>query len=165
MRKLIKLHNSNRVVIEDTWHYAEENADAQAIIVSLAQWQTEREALLASGKKLGVKLTPADKVDAVAADVSKLQLIALEFGGIGEGRGYSQAHILRRRCGFTGELRAVGKIQRDQLFYMARCGFDSFQLPENADINIALTAFDDYTVAYQPGIDLAGVALQKRVNA
>jgi uncharacterized protein (DUF934 family) len=162
MRKLIKLHNSDRSVVDDIWQYAEENADAQAIIVSLTQWQTDRDALLASGKKLGVKLGPADKVDAIAADVAKLQLIALEFGGIGEGRGYSQAHILRRRCGFNGELRAVGKIFRDQLFYMARCGFDSFQMPENADINVALTAFDDYTVAYQPGIDKAGVQLQRR---
>ena len=99
MRKLIKLHNSIRSVIDDTWQYAEENADAQAVIVSLTQWQTDRDALLASGKKLGVKLAPSDKVEAIAADVSKLQLIALEFGGIGEGRGYSQAHILRRRCG------------------------------------------------------------------
>ncbi len=164
MRKLIKLHNSNRSVVDDTWHYAEEDANASAIIVSLTQWQTERDTLLASNKKLGVKLAPADKVEAIATDVSKLQLIALEFGGIGEGRGYSQAHILRRRLNFTGELRAVGKIQRDQLFYMARCGFDTFQLPENADLDIALTAFDDYTVAYQPGIDLAGVALQKRVS-
>lgn len=164
MRKLIKLHNSRRSVIDDTWQYSEENADAQAVIVSLTQWQTDRDALLASGKKLGVKLAPADKVEAIAADVSKLQLIALEFGGIGEGRGYSQAHILRRRCGFTGELRAVGKIQRDQLFYMARCGFDSFQLPETADLNVALTAFDDYTVAYQPGIDIAGVQLQHRLT-
>lgn len=162
MRKLIKLHNSERKVVDDTWHYAEEDSSASAIIVSLTQWQSERDVLLASGKKLGVKLAPADKVEAIATDVAKLQLIALEFGGIGEGRGYSQAHILRRRCGFTGELRAVGKIQRDQLFYMARCGFDSFQLPENADLNVALSAFDDYSVAYQPGIDTGGVQLQRR---
>jgi uncharacterized protein (DUF934 family) len=164
MRKLIKLHNSSRSVIDDIWHYAEEDPNASSLIVSLTQWQTERDALLASGKKLGIKLAPAEKVESIATDVSRLQLIALEFGGIGEGRGYSQAHILRRRCGFAGELRAVGKIQRDQLFYMARCGFDSFQLPENADVNVALTAFDDYTVAYQPGVDVAGVALRKRVG-
>ena len=164
MRKLIKLHNTHRSIVDDTWQYAEEAANASSIIVSLTQWQNDRDALLASGKKLGVKLLPADKVETIAIDVPQLHLIALEFGGIGEGRGYSQAHILRRRCGFTGELRAVGKIYRDQLFYMARCGFDTFQFPEGADLNVALTAFDDYTVAYQPGIDLAGVALQKRVG-
>jgi uncharacterized protein (DUF934 family) len=164
MRKLIKLLNQDRSVVDDDWQYAEEDANASSVIVSLTQWQAERDVLLVSGKKLGVKLTPADKVDAIAGDASKLSLIALEFGGIGEGRGYSQAHILRRRCNFTGELRAVGKIQRDQLFYMARCGFDTFELPEGADLNVALTAFDDYTVAYQPGIDRSGVHLQRRAT-
>ncbi|MGE0115783.1 MAG: DUF934 domain-containing protein [Steroidobacteraceae bacterium] len=159
MRKIIK----QREVIADQWRYAEEGVDAPALIVSLTQWQAERDSLLTSGKQLGVKLAPADKVESIAQDVSRLALIALEFGGIGEGRGYSRAHILRRRHGFTGELRAVGKIQRDQLFYMARCGFDAFELPESADFDAALTAFNDYTVAYQPGID-AGVELGRRVG-
>jgi len=159
MRKIIK----QREVIADQWRYAEEGVDAPALIVSLTQWQAGRDSLLTSGKQLGVKLAPADKVEAIAQDVSRLALVALEFGGIGEGRGYSQAHILRRRYGFTGELRAVGRIQRDQLFYMARCGFDAFELPEGADHDVALTAFKDYTVAYQPGID-AGVELDRRVG-
>lgn len=159
MRKLIK----QRKVVDDTWRYATEDANAQAVIVSLEQFQSEREALLSSGKQIGVKLGPADKVEVLADVAPKLKLIALEFGGIGEGRGYSQAHILRRRYGFTGELRAVGKVQRDQLFCMARCGIDAYQLPEGADLNVALTAFDDYTVAYQQGID-SGVQLQRRTG-
>lgn len=159
MRKIIK----RREVIADPWRYAEEDAQAQAIIVPLVQWQAERNGLLVSGRKLGVKLGPADKVETIAADVDRLSLIALEFGGLGEGRGYSQAHILRRRMGFEGELRAVGKVQRDQLFYMARCGFDAFELPEGANLDVALTAFKDYTVAYQPAIDV-GVDLGRRAG-
>ncbi len=157
MRKLLK----QREIVVDSWRYAEEDANAAAVIYPLAQFQAERDALLASGKQVGVKLGPADKVEALAHDAGKLALIALEFGGIGEGRGYSQAHILRRRYGFTGELRAIGKVQRDQLFNMARCGIDAYQLMDGADFNVALTAFDDYTVAYQPGID-AGVQLKRR---
>jgi uncharacterized protein (DUF934 family) len=160
MRKLIK----QREIVTDEWRYVEEDANASALIVPLAQWLTDREKLLASGKKLGVKLAPTDKVEALQQDAGKLALIALFFGGLGEGRGYSQAHILRRRYGFTGELRAIGKVQRDQLFVMARCGIDAYELPEGADLNVALTAFDDYTVAYQPGIDLSTVHLQHRVG-
>lgn len=160
MRKIIK----QREVIADAWRYVEEDTDAQAIIVSLPQWQAERALLLASGKQLGVKIGPADKVEVLAHDVSKLALIALEFSGLAEGRGYSQAHLLRRRYGFTGELRATGKIQRDQLFYMARCGFDAYELPEGTDLNVALTAFKDYTVAYQPGLDAGGVHLKQRTG-
>jgi uncharacterized protein (DUF934 family) len=160
MRKLIK----QREIVTDQWRYVEEDPNASALIVPLEQWLTDREKLLASGKKLGVKLAPTDKVEALQQDASKLALIALYFGGMGEGRGYSQAHILRRRYGFTGELRAIGKVQRDQLFVMARCGIDAYELPEGADLNVALTAFDDYTVAYQPGIDLSTVHLQHRTG-
>ena len=80
-----------------------------------------------------------------------------------EGRGYSQAQLLRKRYKFTGELRAVGKIQRDQLFYMARCGFDAFELPEGADLEVALTAFSDFSVAYQGAVD-AGVTPLRRAG-
>src|SRR5882757_11306476 len=163
MRKLIKQRNSLHEVIVDEWRYADEEPQAAAIIVSLTQWQAERDSWLASGKRIGVRVAPADKIELLAQDARKLQLIALEFGGLAEGRGYSQAHILRRRYGFTGELRAVGKIQRDQLFYMARCGFDAFELPEAADLEVALTAFKDYTVAYQPGVD-QGMHLGRRVG-
>ena len=162
MRKILK----QREIVADSWRYAEEdaliNSEADAVIYSLEQFQAEQATLLASGKALGVKLKPADKVDALVGVAPKLALIALEFTSLGEGRGYSQAHILRRRLGFTGELRAVGKIQRDQLFYMARCGFDAYELPADADLHVALTAFDDYTVAYQPGIDVGGVTLRQR---
>lgn len=158
MRKIIK----QREVIIDAWQYVEEDAAASAVIVSLPQWQAESALLLASGKQLGVKIGPADKVEVLAQDANKLQLIALEFGGLGEGRGYSQAHILRRRYGFKGELRAMGKIQRDQLFCMARCGIDAYELPGGTDLEAALTAFNDYTVAYQPSIDAGGIQLQQR---
>jgi uncharacterized protein (DUF934 family) len=69
--------------------------------------------------------------------------------------------LLRQRFNFEGEIRAVGKIQRDQIFYMARCGFDAFEFPDGADLNVALKAFDDFSVAYQPSAD-RGVELRKR---
>lgn len=160
MRKILK----QREVHADSWRYAEEDASATAVIYSLEQLLSDSQALLASGKQIGVKLKPADKVEALADIAPKLQLVALEFGGLGEGRGYSQAHILRRRLGFTGELRAVGSVQRDQLFYMARCGFDAWELPAEADVQVALAAFDDYSVAYQPGVDTGGVRLKQRAG-
>jgi len=108
-----------------------------------------------------VRIGPADPVAELEQDFLRVSLVAIEFGGIAEGRGYTQAQLLRKRHKFTGELRAVGSIQRDQLFYMARCGFDAFELPEGADLQGALTAFDDFTVAYQGAVDCA-VAPQRR---
>jgi uncharacterized protein (DUF934 family) len=109
-----------------------------------------------------VRIGPADNVDVLKNDFARISLIAVEFGGLSEGRGYSQAQLLRRRYGFTGEIRAVGKIQRDQLFYMARCGFDAYEFPEGTDFDVALAAFGDFTVAYQSSTD-RGLDLEKRV--
>src|SRR5262245_37400353 len=159
MRQIIK----QREIVEDTWRHADEDSTATAVIVPLARFLQEREQWLSSGKKIGVRIAPSESVDAIAADVSNLALVAIEFGGIGEGRGYTHAQLLRRRYGFNGEIRAVGKIFRDQVFYMARCGFDSFEFPEGSDLPVALTAFDDFSVAYQPSSD-RGVELRRRAN-
>ena len=159
MRQLIK----QREIVADAWQYADEDAAASAVIVPLARFLAEREQWLSSGKKLGVRLAPADSIETLAADLPKLSLVASEFGGIGEGRGYTHAQLLRRRYDFKGEIRAVGKIQRDQVFYMARCGFDAFEFPEGTDLKVALTAFDDFDVAYQPSAD-RNVQLKRRAG-
>jgi uncharacterized protein (DUF934 family) len=70
--------------------------------------------------------------------------------------------LLRRRYKFTGELRAVGKVTRDQLFYMARCGFDAFEVPET-ELAASLAGFDDFSVAYQDALD-AGLQLRRRAS-
>lgn len=140
----------------------DEDAAALAVIVPFARFQAEHDQWMASTAILGVRLAPSDDVTALQGDLARIALVALEFGGMNEGRGYSQAQLLRKRYGFKGEIRAVGKTQRDQLFYMARCGFDAFEFPEGTDLNLALTAFNDYSVAYQSSTD-RGLELKKRV--
>lgn len=161
MRQLIK----QRDIVTDEWRYIEEDplGRERALILPLARWKEERERWWLWDGRLGVKLSPTDSVADLSQDFLRIALVAIEFGGIAEGRGYSQAQLLRTRYKFTGELRAVGKIQRDQLFYMARCGFDSFELPEGADLNVALTAFKDFAVKYQNSSDV-GLTLQRRAG-
>lgn len=159
MRRLIK----QREVIVDEWRYADEDpvGRERALILPFARWKAEREQWWLWDGRLGVRVGPTDPVAELKNDFTRIGLIAIEFSGLAEGRGYSQAALLRSRYKFTGELRAVGKIQRDQLFYMARCGFDTFELPEGADLNVALTAFDDFDVAYQGAYD-AGIQVARR---
>jgi len=159
MRQLIK----QRDIVNDDWRYAEEDplGRERALILPFARWREERERWWLWDGRLGVRIGPTDAVSALQQDFLRVGLVAIEFGGIGEGRGYSQAHILRKRYRFTGELRAVGKIQRDQLFYMARCGFDAFEMPAGTDLQAALAAFDTFSVAYQPAVD-HGLSLQRR---
>jgi len=160
MRQLIK----QRDIVIDDWRYVEEDplGNSGSLIIAFAQWQQEREQWLARKIRLGVRLSPTHPVESLAPDLDSLLLIAIEFGGISEGRGYTQAQMLRRRYNFKGEIRAVGKIQRDQFFYMARCGFDAFELPVGADLEGTLASFKDFTVAYQPAADV-GVTLRHRV--
>ncbi|MGE0761467.1 MAG: DUF934 domain-containing protein [Pirellulaceae bacterium] len=155
-----------REVVADEWRNIDDDPQGLngALIIPFARWQAERDQWWLWNGKLGVRIGPTDPVEALERDFLRIALVAIEFGGIGEGRGYTQAQLLRRRYAFTGEIRAVGKIQRDQLFYMARCGFDAFELPDGADTAVALAAFGDFSVKYQEATDL-GLALRARPQA
>jgi uncharacterized protein (DUF934 family) len=108
-----------------------------------------------------VRLTPADAVEELAAELPRLALVAVEFPNPGDGRGYSAARLLRERLGFTGELRAVGAgVRQDQAFLLARCGFDALELAPGEDPQQARRALQRYDVAYQPGA--AAVALRRQ---
>ncbi|MGO9931805.1 MAG: DUF934 domain-containing protein [Steroidobacteraceae bacterium] len=145
----------DRQIVEDEWRYASDAAgDALApLIVTVDEWRTDRDAWIARGTRLGLKLGPAHRIETFAPDLGFFSLIAVEFPGPGEGRGYSQGRLLRERWHFTGELRATGYVRRDQLFFLARCGFNSYEVSD-ADIGDAHLAFSTFSAAYQPANDL-----------
>ncbi|MBM3344406.1 MAG: DUF934 domain-containing protein [Betaproteobacteria bacterium] len=118
-------------------------------IVPLTLWQAKR---AAHGGRIGVLLENTDDPRVLAEDFDKLALIAVRFPKFTDGRGYSIARLLRR-MGWQGELRAVGDVLRDQLFYMTRCGFDAFALRDDQDPQVALSAFGDFTAPYQAAVD------------
>ena len=71
--------------------------------------------------------------DPMAASLDGVQTIELHFPTFSDGRAFSQALMLRRRCGFTGDIRAVGDVLVDQLSQMQRCGFSSAVLRADQD--------------------------------
>ena len=77
----------------------------------------------------------------------------MNFPKFTDGRGYSTARLLRERYGYTGELRAIGDVLHDQLFYMARCGFDAFALKDGKDVAKAVNAFETFMTPYQAAVD------------
>src|ERR1700733_7958837 len=84
-------------IVDDDWLYPAE-ADgnpAAPLILSLAQWQNDRDRWLAQDRRLGVVLSPAHRVELLAPDIARFGLIAAKFSGPSEGRGYSQARVLR----------------------------------------------------------------------
>lgn len=170
LRPLIK----DGVLIEDGW-LSVTSADELvalpadvAVLVPLALWQAESDSLLArqqSGAKLGVQLAPADEPGVLAADIAKFDLIAVEFPAFTDGRGYSTARLLRERYGYQGELRAVGDVQRDQLFAMVRCGFNAFVLRADKNPRDALASFGDFIESYQSAVDQPVPLFRRRAEA
>jgi len=145
--------------VEGTWHDTDDFADVQAlasmgpVIIGLEIWQQHRDAILALGGRIGLRMAPGQTPDLVAGDLHRLNLIALEFAKFTDGRAYSQARLLRERHGFTGELRAVGEVLRDQLTYMLRCGFDSFSVATERQAQTILDAVAEFAYWYQPALD------------
>jgi uncharacterized protein (DUF934 family) len=135
---------------------------AGAVIVDFAQWQAERAPLLARGTPLGIRLHSDQSPDLIAADVAHFAVVALEFPKFRDGRAYSYARILRERYGFKGELRAVGDVLLEQLFFMIRVGFDAFELSSADPLRDYQTALADFSVWYQPTGDGRPTAIQLR---
>jgi uncharacterized protein (DUF934 family) len=157
MRHILRRHELR----EDDWRYAEEDAAAPAVILRFAALTDAAALRPEESRRIGVRIAPADPVEALAGVLPQLSLVAIEFPGPGDGRGYSQARLLRGRLGFEGELRAVGAgVRQDQLFLMARCGFDAFELADGEDPRAARRALLRYDVAYQPGAP--GVQLRRQ---
>ena len=96
-----------------------------------------------------LRLEPTDDPATVAGRLAHAARVEVNFPKFGDGRGYSLARLLRERYGYEGELRAVGQVVRDHLYYMKGCGFDAFLLREGEDPAEALRAFDDFSEAYQ----------------
>lgn len=157
MRDIIK----DRAIVADDWqvlHLAEgETAEGVAIpkgkvIVPLAVWQARRDSLKARGD-VAVWLASDERPEALKDDLAALPLIAVDFPKFGDGRGYSIAYNLRARFGYQGELRAIGDVLRDQLFYMQRVGFNAFATRPDRSIEDALKGLTDFSEAYQASWD------------
>lgn len=150
MSQLIK----QRVIADDRWTLVREASsladvpDGEPVIVPLKLWLERRAALIARGE-VGVWLAPHEDPAALAADVARLPVIAVDFPAFTDGRGYSHARLLRSRLGFAGELRAVGDVQRDQLYYLSQCGFDAFSVREDRTAEHALPGLTVFADGYQ----------------
>jgi len=126
---------------------------AGAVIVPLAVWAARKAELQARTTPVGVWLDAGEGPEAIAADLPSLAVVAVNFPKFTDGRGYSTARLLRERHGYRGEIRAIGDVLHDQLFLMARCGFDAFALKEGKNVELALQAFDTFKVPYQAAVD------------
>lgn len=134
-----------------------------ALIVSVTQWQEQRDALASRKEPLGIVLRSDEKPDLIAADLGHFDVVALDFPTFRDGRAYSYARLLRERHGYEGELRAVGDVLLEQLHFMHRVGFNSFLVTSEDAVRDWEIAAADISVWYQPTADGRATAIHHRL--
>ncbi len=161
MPRLIKLANdpsgkTGASWIEDGFTFvADEDAVPASgdVVVTLTRLSSEGDALLASGRKVGVRLQPNEAVEDLAYDLAGLAVVELAFAKFRDGRPYSSARVLRSRLAYQGEIRAVGDVLREQAMHMVRCGFDVFAPADGSNPDQWLAATHRYRHVYQRAAD------------
>jgi uncharacterized protein (DUF934 family) len=164
MAQIIK----HRAVVQDSWQLLEPGAAlpfSGDVIVPLDLWRSERGALSFRLGHIGVWLEADADPAALAPDLARFSVIAVRFASFTDGRGYSIARLLRERHGYRGELRAIGDVLRDQLYYLSRCGFDAFALRADQNPEQALSAFDDFSEAYQASVERPIPLFRRRLES
>lgn len=151
----------DKQIAKDDWTLVADDAaltDANEVI-NFSRWANaegaEKDALVAKrdAGTLGIQLNAGDTADLLATDSQGFALVNVEFPKFADGRGYSAARLLRERYGFTGQLRAVGDVLFDQLFYMMRCGFNAMAMRADQDLDLAVKGFDTFSTPYQGDVN------------
>jgi uncharacterized protein (DUF934 family) len=168
MPKLIELVEGQARWAEDTFVFvADEDAIPETgdVILSLARFETEGDALLSSNsRRVGVRIEPDQEVEVLAYDLPRLAVVALAFPKYRDGRAYTSARLLRERFGYRGQVRAVGDVLQEQAGFMVRCGFDAFEPADGATPEVWSKAADRFRHVYQRGADARPTAFEERAS-
>lgn len=153
----------NRKIQDSPWSHLSDDDPLRPgdVTVSLDRWLREHDSYGTHEGRIGVRMQPGNTLEEIASFVTGFELIVLEFDKFNEGRGYSQAYLLRERHGFNGEIRALGA-RRDHVMYMERCGINAFEPAEVETAEQLLAGFDEITERYQPSHDCVPLIFRRR---
>lgn len=122
------------------------------VIFPLTVWLAQKDRL-SQRAELGVWIAADERFEALKGDAERFAVIAVDFPKFSDGRGYSIAFNVRKRLGYTGELRAIGDVLRDQLFSMSRVGFNAYATRQDRSIHDALKGLTVFSETYQASVD------------
>ncbi len=148
----------DKAVVDDDWQLIREIENSTPlpegnVILPFTYWQANRDEILKHDTQHAVWIDGAIETEVLLDDLEHFSLIALDFPVFKDGRSYSHARLLRDRYAYKGELRSIGDVLRDQLFFMQRCGIDSYEVREDKDIEDALKGLEEFSVRYQASAD------------
>ncbi|WP_227370655.1 DUF934 domain-containing protein [Halomonas sp. M20] len=147
----------------DVWSLSRDEEslpDVRPAIVPLHLWRQHREQDgLAPWLASDTELSPD-----LVAELHDAPVIAIDFPAFTDGRGYTLARLLRERHGYEGEIRAIGDVLIDQLYYMSRCGFDALALRDDQPLEDALRWLKPFSVSYQTDVDVREALFERRLR-
>jgi uncharacterized protein (DUF934 family) len=157
VQQLIK----NGRLVDDTWVLVKEANNAgilqalpgRNLIVPFQFWKFFQPEIAEYWGEITIWLDSDEDVNDIKDSLHTFPVIALNFPVFSDGRSYTNARELRENLAYQGEIRAIGDVLRDQLFYMHRCGFDAFLLRHDQDPEECLAAFSDFKTGYQASVD------------
>jgi uncharacterized protein (DUF934 family) len=160
----IRLQDGRFSLAEDPFTFVADDVPLAPgdVIISLSRFQTDGDRLLSEGREVGVRLESDEEVEALAYDLPRIAVIALDFPKFRNGRAYTSARLLRERFGYKGEVRAVGDVLREQAGFMVRCGFDAFEPADGSTLEDWERATHRFRHVYQRSVDGRAPAFVER---
>jgi uncharacterized protein (DUF934 family) len=138
------------------------------LLLPLAIWLANQDTLaarMATGE-IGIVLATHEPIESLIAafpDINALPLIAIFVERFADGRNFTLGNLLRTRYGFKNELRAIGDVLRDQLFFLKRSGYNSYLIRADRSAEEALASLNDFSQPYQGAVDDT-LPIWRRVN-
>ena len=131
---------------------------AGKVLVPFAVWRANKDALASrvSQGEVGLLIATHEAIEDVIAevkDINAFALVAVYVERFADGRIFTIGNLLRTRYGFKNELRAVGDVLRDQLFFLKRSGFNSYLIRADRSATEALASLKDFSEPYQGAVD------------
>lgn len=155
MPKLVKngeiVENDSWTLIQDSDAKVESN-DLSDTIVPLEQYLA-LESDVRDSQNIGIFLNNDCDLEAIDSAFLAAPIIAINFPGFMDGRGFSLARMLRDTLDYKGTLRAVGYIIPDQLYYLGRCGFNEFSFDDDIEENTIVECLHAFSNSYQAASD------------
>lgn len=110
------------------------------------------DAFLDQSNANSVRIEAGDDVRRLGPVLERVRLVEIDFPKFRDGRGFSSARILRE-MGYKGEIKATGDVLVDLVWFMRRCGFDSFAPDVPLNLEDVQASLDRYPHVYQEAAD------------
>ena len=151
--------------VNDRWVTLADDAVVPAgasVVASLTRLKSDHNALFASAAAVGVEVSGDVALDELEPFLPRLTLVVARFTTMRDGRPFSLGRLLRERYGFKGELRAAGPFIPDQVLFLLRCGFTTFEVGDDFSLESLKRSVAAYTAWYQRATDRAPTVLDLR---